>query len=131
MPVLTAADSSVGVAARLSAAQVRASWKLGIAQGLLTVMDAIAYASTDNGAPLLPVRLEELLRAQPGVGEHRASFIMSRYRKLSGAPDKVTVAWLLDGRGRSGRFDAWVEATQEPRIPWPGFPYAEPIGGSG
>lgn len=131
MPALTAADSAVGVVARRRAAAVRASWKLGIAQGLMTVQDAISYASTEDGAPLLSVRLEDLLRSQPGVGDTKASFVMYRYRKLCGAPPDATVGWMLDGRGRPGRFDAWVEATQPPRTPWSGFPYAPPTGGSG
>lgn len=118
-------DHVAALAARLRSDQVRSTWLLAIAEGVVSVDDVVIHAGEIAGKPLRPLRLHQLLSAQHGWGATRTNSVLVRMGVILGQPvdrRRASVAWLLDGRSPA-RFDAWLMARKGPAPPWPGFPY--------
>ncbi len=115
-----------------AARHCRAEWMVGVAQGLIEPTQLVQHAATDEGAPLLRIRLQKLLLARPGKGPRDADAVIDallREHPSTVPAAKLTVAWLLDNRALGRRFSSWLAVLHATRKapPWPGFPFtAEP-----
>ena len=119
--------------ARRRAQRLRAEWLTSVHEGFMPVTDLIAYAATEDGAPLRRVRLRELLLSQERWGESRTETVLASLRAVLNLGDdlplrRITVGWLLDNRTSGQRFDAFLDvlgaATGAGRsTPWTGFPF--------
>lgn len=108
----------------------RARWRLGLADGTLSVEDVFRYASTSAGAHFRRLRLAELLGSQPGWTTSKARKVLARFRQLSGVGDvpdsDMTIGWLMNRRrGPQDRWRWWWYAVDGPETPWAGFPYLD------
>lgn len=118
----------VANSARAAARHLRASALVHIAEGRRTVHDIIQLAATENGRPLLRITVNQLLLAQPGVGDESVRRVLNHITNVTGAADvpirRITVAWLLDARAGGRRFMAFCDALGDnTQTPWPGFPF--------
>lgn len=130
-PPLSLANSALADARRQ-----RAEWLIAVAEGTVPLDDFIRHAATEEGRPLLRVKLRQLLMAQPGWGEVKTRALIDHVLAITGAAGmshtKVTLAWLLDSRAGGKRFLAFLDAiTPKAAPPHPGFPFAaSPSGGA-
>ncbi|MGP4994613.1 hypothetical protein [Glutamicibacter ardleyensis] len=111
----------------LEARKLQAEWLHLVSIGEAPLMEVIEEACTEDGAPLRKLRLYSLLTAQPRWGEKKALHaleLMISVLKVKADPKEVTIAWLVDSRSGGRRVQAWADALQERKLPWPGFPYA-------
>lgn len=117
--------------ARRAATTYRAEWLVALAEDVVTLPDVLAHAATEEGRPLLRVRLHQLLTTQPGWGEVRAGRVLATLGEFLSEPGCATgrtLAWLLDPRAGGRRVTAFLEAyfaRRRHETPWPGFPYAK------
>ena len=114
-----------------AARRCRAEWLVGVAQGLIDPTQLVQHAATDDGAPLLKVRLRKLLLSRPGHTPRDADTVIEallRQQPSRVPPGELTVAWLLDNRTQGRRFAAWLAVLHGTRKqpPWPGFPFTPP-----
>lgn len=112
-----------------TARRYRAEWLISVAEGLLTPLDVITRAATEEGKPLRKISLRQLLLAQPGHGDKRASDALEALAARCELPagtdlNDLTIAWLLDPRAAGKRVLSWLDVHHPKTQPWPGFPYA-------
>lgn len=113
----------------LSAARrTRAEYLIALTEGLIDISDLLAFAVTEDGAPLRRISLRQLLLSQPGWGERRTARVLSALSDRLGTaerPKDMTIAWLIDPRSGGRRYLAWLDVRQaKSSAPWPGFPFA-------
>ena len=115
---------------RARARLLRAEWLIGIAQGALTPLDCLVFATTAQGRPLRRISLFQLITAQPGVGPATAKVVLDQIRALLRCTTQnptMTVGWLLDNRTSGRRLLAFTTALAGRNLaPWPGWPLIRP-----
>lgn len=108
-----------------------------IADGTLTPWEAITAAATSGEKPLMRLRLEQIITAQPGIGSARARRIVEQVMHIVNATEshtalgRVTLAYIFDEQAQGRRLLAVLDAfishgliqqTQDLTV-WPGFPF--------
>lgn len=114
--------------ARRQAEMVRGNWMMMISQGIVSPTEVVCEAAKPEGAPLLKLKLHQLLLAQPDCSLGKATARLSQALRVSSArskpTDRPTVAWLLDRRSGGRRFAAWLDSeTPKQGPPVEGFPF--------
>ena len=118
-------------AARTHAKEVRAEWVLQIHREEATVQDAVAFATTRDGRPLLALGLTRLLAAQKGWPRSQADRAITHIHDTLNIPlptlrerSRLTVKWLIDGRTGGRRLLALADFQTNTSKPYTGFPFA-------
>lgn len=114
-------------AALSQARRYRAEHLVAVAEGLLSPLDVITQAGTENGRPLRRITLRQLLLSQPGWGQRRTDRFLSALAARLGVTSPVeepTIAWLIDPRAGGRRMLVWLDVTQKKNTVWRGAPLA-------
>ncbi len=112
-------------ALRAEASAVRVAWLAAVSDGVMTPDDLLRFAATPRGRALRKVRLDDLLKATPGLSNRQVRSTMARLRMVCHvSPDKtLTVMWLLDARYGRPRARAWAVLSAQARTVAPGWPF--------
>lgn len=94
-----------------NARRYRAEWILGLEAGALTIADVFEQADESEGAPLLAMRLRDILTALSGspVKSNRIINQMLQELGVDMKPGNVKVRWLMDRRSRMRRMVALAD----------------------
>ncbi len=118
-------------AARTHAKEVRAEWVLRIHREQATVQEAVAFATTREGRPLLALGLTRLLAAQKSWSRAQADRAIVHVHDTLNIPlppvrdrSRLTVKWLIDGRTGGRRLLAVADFQTSAGKPYTGFPFA-------
>lgn len=94
-------------ASKAEADRMRAQWRIGLTRGKASLEQLFGAACHPDGAPLLRLRLLDVLTCLPDLALAQARHALAHLREHTGVPagtpDRdLTVYWLLDPRSSPG-----------------------------